>query len=80
MDKTYKKIDNYTIEVTKQLPTPKPAITNYDRKFIEQQIINIQAQKDGYDAERDKELDECNAILNEMIKLRITKKSEEVTP
>jgi hypothetical protein len=72
-----KKIDSYTIEVTKQ-PVVEPIVHRYDRGFIERQIVSIQAQKDTYAQARQAELDECNAILAEMDKLEIVKKEENI--
>jgi len=54
--------------------------TRHERGFIEKQIINIQAQKDAYDALRDAEIAECLQILTEMDKLGIVIKSVEVAP
>ena len=48
--------------------------TRHERGFIEKQIINIQAQKDIYDALRDAEIVKCRAILIEMDKLGIVTK------
>ena len=72
-DLTAKKIDDYSIEITKQDPQPEPKVNIYQRDFIEKQIKDIQAQKDAYDVQRDAELKECNDILVEMDKLGITK-------
>ena len=59
------KVDEFTISVDKIIP--ETTVTNtYERSFIEQQIISIQAQKDAYDAQRDAELADCQAILDAM--------------
>ena len=80
MDKiTTKKIDSFTLEVTKEIPAPEVIKTTYERSFIEQQIINIQKQKDDFDALRDKELAECQGILKAMDKLKIVVKPMEET-
>lgn len=71
------KIDDNTLEVTKQEPTPAPTVTKYERSFIEQQIKNIQAQKDRDNALRDAELKECQNILDEMDKQGVVAKQKE---
>ena len=75
---TASKIDDFTLEVTKQPITPEPVITKYERSFIEQQIKNIQSQKDEFDSMRDRELKECNDILAAMDKLSIISKPIEI--
>lgn len=74
-----KKISDYVIEI-KNTTTPSPVTTTqtYDRKFIEGQIVSITAQRDAMIAQKQAELDECNAILAEMDKLGIITKSEVV--
>jgi hypothetical protein len=70
-----KKLDNFTIEVTKQAPQPEPVKTAYQRKYIEEQMVEIQRQKDEQMAQRDAELAECQDILKEMDKQGILTKS-----
>jgi hypothetical protein len=72
-----KKIDSFTVEVTKQLPQPEPVKTQYQRDFIEKQILAVLDQKKAYDDARDLELDELYEILAEMDKLGI-KVAEEI--
>jgi hypothetical protein len=69
-----KKIDDYTIEIKKTINSaPVTTTTNYERKFIEEQIINITSQRDSLIAHKQAELDECQDILAEMDKLGIVK-------
>jgi hypothetical protein len=63
-----KKIDDYTAEVTKELPTPKPVVTKYERSFIENQIVAITEQRDEMIALKEAELKECEDILAVMEK------------
>ena len=66
----FKKLSDTQIEITK----PIQATTikyNYDRKFIENQIIQITKQRDDLMKIKDEELLECQTILNEMDKLGI---------
>ena len=64
------KKDNNTLTLTKQLPSPSPTVVDYDRTFIENQIIAIQRQWDSqlYDinTKRQAEIDECREILDLM--------------
>jgi hypothetical protein len=71
------KISDHEIEVTKEKPV-ESVTTNYERGFIEQQIINIQKHKDDFDALRDAELAECREILVEMDKMGIIVKPVEI--
>jgi len=74
------KISDYEIEITKEKPV-ESVTTKYERGFIEQQIKNIQKQRDDDDALRDAEIAECVAILKEMDKLGIIEKlAEEIKP
>jgi hypothetical protein len=70
------KISEHVMEVTIAKPV-EFVTTRHERGFIEQQIINIQKQKDTYDALRDAELAECQEILSEMNKLGIVSKPVE---
>jgi len=63
------------VEVTKTKPE-EVVKTKYERGFIEEQIKTIQAQKDREVAQRDAELAECQAILDEMNKLEVITKEE----
>lgn len=63
---TYKKINEYEIEVTKEVPIVEPTkiIINYEQKeFYEKQILDITAQRDGMIAEmqslKEQEIAEC---------------------
>ncbi len=76
---TTKKIDAFTIEFTKEVPTPEPIKTTYERSFIENQIKSITEDKDKYVALRDVEILECENILAEMDKLNIVSKVEVIT-
>jgi hypothetical protein len=73
------KISEHVMEVTIAKPV-ELVTTRHERGFIEQQIINIQKQKDAYDALRDAEIAECLQILTEMDKLGIVTKPIEATP
>lgn len=67
------KISEYIMEVTIEKPV-EFITTKHERGFIEQQIKNIQKQKDDYDALRDAEIAECIEILAEMDKLGVVSK------
>ena len=74
------KISNYEIEVTKIEPAIESK-TKYERSFIENQIKNIQAQKDRDNTLRDAELQECADILSVMDEHGIiVKPIEEIKP
>ena len=66
-------LDENTIKVTTQPPTPEPVVQTYDIKFLLQQKIDIQAQADAFAAARQKEIDDIDAILNTP---EVTKKVE----
>ena len=72
----YNKISEFELEVTKEVTNPEPITTKYDRSFIEQQIKNIQEQKDSFNAQRDAEIAECNEILSKMDEMNIVVKEE----
>lgn len=74
----YRKLSETELEVTKPAPIIEPIVTKYERSFIEQQIIQIQKSKDEFDAQRDVELAECQAILEEMDKQGVIAKPVEV--
>lgn len=78
MEPQYKKVSDYEIEITKEVPTPEPIKTKYERSFIENQIITITEDRDKYVASRDAEILECQNILAEMYKLNIVTKVEPV--
>ena len=62
----FSKLDDYTLQVISQPITPEPITTTYDRTFIENQLVAIQAQLDDYTAARQAELDNCQSILDQM--------------
>jgi hypothetical protein len=74
----YKKIDEYSIEITHELPIPEVVKTTYERSFIENQIKTITEDRDNYVALRNTEIAECESILVEMDKLNITSKVEPI--
>ena len=67
------KISDTAIEIDKVTPAIPEKITRqrYERKFIEEQIIAITAQRDEMIALKEAELAECQAILSEMDKLGV---------
>lgn len=65
-----KKISESVIEISKVVPETTTTV-QYKRGFIEQQIKNIQKQKDDFDAQRDIEIAECQDILSKMDALGI---------
>ena len=72
------KVSDTEIEMDKVTPEVRTTVT-YERGFIEKQILNIQAQKDAYDAQRDAEIKECEDILKAMDDLGIVAKVTEPT-
>jgi hypothetical protein len=69
------KISECEVEVTKTKPE-EVVKTKYERGFIEEQIKQITKQRDEYVAQREVELAECQAILDEMNKLEVITKEE----
>lgn len=65
------KINENTIQIIKQEPLKEPVATNYERSFIENQILEITKQRNEMIALKEKELLECQTILAEMDKLGI---------
>ena len=74
--KTYKKIDDNTIEVTKT-PVVKPTTAKYEVGYLKSQRENIIKQRDEFVAQRDLELAEVQLLIDKCKELNIT---EEVTP
>jgi len=75
----YTKLSATQLEVTKEIITPVKVEKNvYDRKFIEEQIQNITAQRDEQIALKEAELKECQGILTQMDKKGIITKEESV--
>ena len=72
------KIDENTIEMSKQVVDPQIVTNRYKRDFIENQISAIQKQKDEFNYLRDQELNECYAILDSMDKLNIVTQDENI--
>lgn len=72
------KIDENTIEMSKQVVDPQIVTIRYKRYFIENQISAIQKQKDEFNYLRDQELNECYAILDSMDKLNIVTQDENI--
>jgi len=64
------KVSDSVIIMEKVTPEVRTTVT-YERGFIEKQILNIQSQKDAYDAQRDAEIKECQDILKAMDDLGI---------
>ena len=73
--KTYTKISETSLEVTKEIPT-KTETQIYERKFIEDQIKAITESRDEMIALKEAELKECQDILAEMDKKGIVLKEE----
>ena len=69
---TAEKVNDFSIEITKQDPQPDPVKTTYQREFIEKQIKDITAQRDALIAVKEAELKECTDILKAMDLLGIT--------
>ena len=57
------KVDDFTLQVTSTPVTPAPITQTYDRTFLENQLVAIQAQLDAFTQARQAELDEVNALL-----------------
>jgi hypothetical protein len=72
---TTNKIDDNTIEITQTI-TSDPIVTTqtYQLDFLISQKASIQKSKDDFDALRDAELAECEAILVSMDELGIVTK------
>ena len=68
------KKDDNTIRIVKSVPVQ----FDFTPEYLKQQIINIQAQKDRDNAQRDLEIAECEAYLTECVKLGIVEKQVEV--
>lgn len=66
MSETYKKINTYEIEVTKETPVIEPTkITiNFESKaFYEKKILDITKQRDSMTALAEKEIAECQSRI-----------------
>jgi hypothetical protein len=59
---TAKKIDDFTIEIT-ETKEPITTVKKYDVNFLKEQLKNIQAQKDAFDADRDREIAKVLVLL-----------------
>lgn len=70
-----KKIDEFTIEVTREVPA-KEEVKNYDYNFLLAQKKAIQADLDKFTALRQAELAEVNALIEKCEKLGIKPKVE----
>jgi hypothetical protein len=71
------KVSATRIEITKEVVVPTVTKKErYERKFIEDQIIAITAQRDELIALKEAELKECTDILAEMDKLGVIAKVE----
>ena len=66
----FRKISDTEIEVIKTAPVQEVK-TIHKRKFIREQLKAIRAQKDAFVAERNIEIAECQAILDEMDRIGV---------
>ena len=73
MEKTYEKIGETTLKVTKPVTTEVVENT-YDLDFLNQQLIDIQKSKDDFDALRDRELEEVKNLIAQCEQLGIRSK------
>ncbi len=71
MEITSVKLDDSTIEITKQEPVPAPKVTKYDYSFLVSQRAQIIKQRDEQLSARQKELDEVDGLLAECEKLGV---------
>jgi len=78
MENTVIKIDENTIEILKPVEIVEPTKIQYERGFIENQIVQIQKTKDEFDTLRDAEIKECMDILMMMDKVGIISKPIDV--
>ena len=69
-----KKIDDFTIEVTKE--TVHTDVKKYDYNFLLSQKKAIEADKEKYNKLRDAELEEINTLIAECDKIGIKPKEE----
>jgi hypothetical protein len=81
MNTTAVKIDESTIEVTKTIPVSEE-IHEYKIEFLLKQLEDIQRQKDGFCAARDRELEEVKHLLSHCEKCEVygTVEVVEITP
>ena len=56
-------IDNDNVEITTQQPAPIPTVQTYNRQFLLNQIISIQASQDDFDNARQTEIANVNSLL-----------------
>ena len=61
----YTKIDDNTIQVTKQVVEPKIIVSKYELFYIENRILMLQQQKSELIEQIDNELTELNEILTQ---------------
>jgi len=69
-----RKINDMTIEITKQPETPAPVVTTYDYNFLLSQKAAIIKNANDYLLARQKELDEVLELLAKCEELGITGK------
>ena len=69
------KINDSTIQVTKELAAPDPIISKYDYDFLVSQRSRIIADANNYIDARQAELDEVNEILDKCDTLGIKSKA-----
>lgn len=68
------KIDEFTIQVTKE--TVQTVVQNYDYNFLIAQKKAIEEDRAKYIEQRDKELEEVDALIKECKRLKIKPKEE----
>lgn len=72
---TYTKNEEGNLEVTK-LEVVEAKTATYDVGFLKQQLIDIQKQKDDFDAQRDVEIVEVLKLLAQCKRLSVVEKVE----
>ena len=72
------KVDEFTIQITE---TKQPVVTvkEYDINFLVSQLKSIQASKDAFNAARDAEIAEINALLQHCEEHNVIAKPEVLT-
>ena len=66
---TTKKLDDYTLEVTEDVPAPK--VVTHELKYLKSQLAAVIAQKEAFVAARNAEIDYLRVLIQAAKDLKI---------
>jgi hypothetical protein len=75
---TTKKLDDFTLEVTEDVPPPR--IVTHEVKFLKSQLEAVIAQRDAFAAARKVEIDYLRGLIQAAKDLNIKEREENVEP